>query len=64
MKNETLIFDNNEQDVPSVEISTHDYSDRAQGCSRTWINDNETSSMDEIHIKGKAHIAIDANLGE
>ena len=65
MRNRTLIIDNmgHELDDDRTQMSGFDVSTfRADG-GRTWLSDNRTQDLDEVHMLGCTHLAISPDTG-
>ena len=62
--NRTLIIDNANQELaPSqAEIAGWDTTSYREDGGRTWITDDTTGELDEIHILGMAHVALSPQL--
>ena len=62
--NETLIVDNNDVVPATAVITDHSYATDEHLCGRTWLNDNRTQGLDEVHVFRGAHLAVDPDLAE
>ena len=65
VRNRTLIIDNmgHELDEDRTQMSGFDASSfRADG-GRTWLSDNRTLDLDEVHMLGCTHLAISPDTG-
>ena len=59
-----MVVDNSDL-VPSTAVITdHSYSTDEHLCGRTWLNDNRTQLLDEVHVFRGAHLAVDPELSE
>ena len=59
-----MIIDNGHQQLAAsqAEVSGWDMSSYQEDGSRTWIIDDSTGQLDEIHILGRAHVALSPQL--
>ena len=65
MHNRTLIIDNmgHELDDDRTQMSGFDASSFTADGGRTWLSDNRTQDLDEVHILGCTHLAISPDTG-
>ena len=64
--NKTLVIDNFGVDLGSSRdsVAVHDFSQYNIEGSRTWLDEETLAVMDEIHVKGQAHLALHPDLTE
>ena len=60
----TLILDNNDNAPSTAVITDHTYGTDTQACGRTWLTDERTQGLDEIHVQAGAHLAVHPDLLE